>query len=1256
MSYPRLIMIITTLALMLAAGLAVADVPTTMNYQGRLTDDQGQAITDPVDITFTLYGSETGIDTLWTETVYGVDPDADGMFSAVMGLVNPVTNEAFAGEECWLGIRIDGGMEEIVPRTEMTSGAYSFRVETVDGARGGAITSDVSISGDFDVQWTAAKDGRACGDNHAKLGSNIDLTNSENAFAVGEDLTGINCAKNIFMLGTFDTVGADGAIAIGDSNTVSGPGAFVVGAGNYAEGDYSMTLGRYNEIGTAAGAFVIGALNRVEDGSDRCVVIGDSSYAQGYDNICFGHVDSILESNLSSIMGGRENKIISGNSSSIIIGYLNRIAGARNSTISGGEQNRIDSSDNEDAAFFSASIGGGGYNIASDTGATVSGGQYNKANGVHSTVGGGFDNKAEKSSATVAGGNFNQALGEGATIGGGYGCVADSNYGTVPGGYRNRAGDFSFAAGINAKAIHDHSFVWNGAWAIDSFYTSSHEQFLINAPSNVGINTNSPGYPLTVNGMIYSMADGFRFPDGSVQTSAAASISDGWTDDGDIVRLTTTNDSVGIGTTTPSEKLEVVGNIHASGTITSGSSTITIDGNNSTITLSEALNTILTVSKGGISVVWQQLHEGKAFTIIDEDTGAVLGVWTKDGIKVVADSTGDSSHEIRASGNYLVKDGDTAIVVDTSGVALTNRPEGITVLNTISGDTARMMDDGFVALGTGWTTADHTAEGFMVGNTSTGDTARMMDDGFVALGGGWTIADHTAEGFMVGNTSTGDTARMMDDGFVALGTGWTTADHTAEGFMVGNTSTGDTARMMDDGFVALGTGWTTADHTAEGFMVGNTSTGDSVRLGPPDTPFRSYNGGNLTMAMNNGASGGEMVLYDSDDADHVKVDPSGIFQMDSAKAITASLSSDGLYISGGDLTLISGNAGLGTSTPEFKLYVQASDADPDTTLAYFRGRVGTTSERIVQSIYDGSSSNQHVRAFYGKAEPANGWGYGGQFYGGYKGAVGLVTVTEDQPTYYYLGLDGRVDGDDYDGFMIGTRGMAYYSSGTNIGVGGAAYINITGATGAGVTGYAEGPIGGTLIGVEGSVPDSTKRWAGYFWGNVNVTDTMIAGRIEATSKAFKIDHPLDPENKYLMHSSIESPDMMNVYNGNVITDAEGYATVELPDYFEALNKDFRYQLTVIGEFAQAIISDKIKDNQFTIRTDKPSVEVSWQVTGIRNDASAIANRIPVEVDKTESERGKYLDPNAFGYGADKGVNYHERIDHKAKGANERDVR
>ena len=88
--------------------------------------------------------------------------------------------------------------------------------------------------------------------------------------------------------------------------------------------------------------------------------------------------------------------------------------------------------------------------------------------------------------------------------------------------------------------------------------------------------------------------------------------------------------------------------------------------------------------------------------------------------------------------------------------------------------------------------------------------------------------------------------------------------------------------------------------------------------------------------------------------------------------------------------------------------------------------------------------------------------------------------------------------------------------------------------------------------------------------------------------------------------------------------------MRLPAYFEALNRDFRYQLTVIGKFANAMVSEEIKDNEFAIRTDPGRVKVCWQVTGVRKDAWAEANRIPVEETKPKRERGRYLHPELFG--------------------------
>jgi len=180
-------------------------------------------------------------------------------------------------------------------------------------------------------------------------------------------------------------------------------------------------------------------------------------------------------------------------------------------------------------------------------------------------------------------------------------------------------------------------------------------------------------------------------------------------------------------------------------------------------------------------------------------------------------------------------------------------------------------------------------------------------------------------------------------------------------------------------------------------------------------------------------------------------------------------------------------------------------------------------------------------------------------------------------------------------------------------------------------------------GVQGQ---SSTGFAGKFSGKVSIVsngsnpgDLAIEGMLSKGGGSFKIDHPLDPENKYLYHSFVESPDMMNIYNGNIVTNENGEAIVIMPDYFEALNTEFRYQLTVIGTFAQAIVGEKIKGNRFVIKTSEPNVEVSWQVTGVRHDAFANKNRIKVEVEKEGSERGFYLHPDAFNQSPQRGIEW-----------------
>jgi hypothetical protein len=175
-----------------------------------------------------------------------------------------------------------------------------------------------------------------------------------------------------------------------------------------------------------------------------------------------------------------------------------------------------------------------------------------------------------------------------------------------------------------------------------------------------------------------------------------------------------------------------------------------------------------------------------------------------------------------------------------------------------------------------------------------------------------------------------------------------------------------------------------------------------------------------------------------------------------------------------------------------------------------------------------------------------------------------------------------------------------------------------------------GPISARSISTSGNVSGSSAIFGPTTWACTINGNLVVNGVVTKGGGGFKIDHPLDPANKYLSHSFVESPDMKNIHDGVALLDEHGEAVVELPMWFEALNTEFRYQLTCIGGYAPVYIAEKVHDNRFKIAGGEPGMEVSWQLTGIRRDAWANAHRLGVEEDKPPEEQGFYLHPELHG--------------------------
>lgn len=270
---------------------------------------------------------------------------------------------------------------------------------------------------------------------------------------------------------------------------------------------------------------------------------------------------------------------------------------------------------------------------------------------------------------------------------------------------------------------------------------------------------------------------------------------------------------------------------------------------------------------------------------------------------------------------------------------------------------------------------------------------------------------------------------------------------------------------------------------------------------------------------------------------------------------------------------------------------------------------------------------------YGQSTATSSYAYGVYGYSAStagRGVYGYASATSGI-TYGVYGQSASTDGRGVYGTspFVGVYGYASAASGYTYGV----YAQSASTTGSGV--YGTSP----YVGVYGWT-SSTSGYAGYFHGKVTVNGTL-----SKSAGSFKIDHPLDPANKYLYHSFVESPDMKNIYDGVVTLDANGEATVTLPDWFEALNRDFRYQLTPIGAaMPNLYIAEEIQGNTFRIAGGVPGQKVSWQVTGIRHDPYAEEHRIPVEEDKPAEEKGTYLYPEGYGQPQEVGLDYQRNAD------------
>ena len=160
----------------------------------------------------------------------------------------------------------------------------------------------------------------------------------------------------------------------------------------------------------------------------------------------------------------------------------------------------------------------------------------------------------------------------------------------------------------------------------------------------------------------------------------------------------------------------------------------------------------------------------------------------------------------------------------------------------------------------------------------------------------------------------------------------------------------------------------------------------------------------------------------------------------------------------------------------------------------------------------------------------------------------------------------------------------------------------------------------------------------YLGGEAGAYGVLANGELGATGvKSFIIDHPLDPEHRFLKHFSLESNEVLNVYRGNVTFPANGEAEVRMPDYYAHINTDPSYQLTPIGGWMPLYIKEELRDGRFVIAGGSPGGKASWTVQAQRNDPylQQHPEKRAVEVPKRAGQQGRYFMPQLYGQGSDK---------------------
>jgi hypothetical protein len=492
---------------------------TAFTYQGQLQNN-GSPANGGYDFQFMVFDNVTGVTQQGPTLTTNAVSVSNGLFTVTLDF-----GSVFPGANRWLDIsvRTNGSSQffELVPRQPLTPTPYAITA--------GSITSGAGLAGTYGGAVTLSNTANSITGTFSGNGANITNVNALTLNGLTKtnfwQLSGNNVASGQFLGSTNNQ-----SVEIHVNNQTAMRFAY---ASNAVDG-FSP-----NVIGGASANFVSNG------------VVGATIAGGGLSNI---QNSNSVSADFGTVLGGF----------GIITSGFGAIAGGGHSKASGQYSTAMGSS--FASGKFSTALGGsiasGDYSFAS--------GNFAQAIGTNSTATG----------VSEADGNYSTAMGA---------AEAEGDYSTATGGGQaqgiystatgatSASGNYSFTAGYLAIAAHDGCFVWEDDSTPSLYFTSTApNQFLVQSAGGVGINTASPHANMLTVGTANS-AYGIEQTDGNIRvgTYVGGSTGGGWlgtisnhkfslyVNSGPPTLTLNTNGLVGIGTTTPSTALQVIGTVTA---------------------------------------------------------------------------------------------------------------------------------------------------------------------------------------------------------------------------------------------------------------------------------------------------------------------------------------------------------------------------------------------------------------------------------------------------------------------------------------------------------------------------------------------------------------------------------------------------------------------------------------------------------------------------------------------------------------------